>query len=190
MIESSSQNVIMTDGFLISQERTPTMAKLKSLNSFNTQDNLQVGSQKFTYFNLNKFNEQFSQAKKLPFCLKILLENLLRHEDHLAVQKEDILSLANWNPTEEPSVEINFTPARVILQDFTGVPAVADLAALRDAMTQMGGDPEKINPLLPSELVIDHSVQVDEFGTAQALGNNTKLEFERNKERYESAVRI
>jgi len=122
---------------------------------------------------------------RLPFSLRILLENLLRCEDGKAVRKEDVIGLARWDAKAEPDTEIAFHPARVILQDFTGVPAVVDLAAMRDAMAKMGGNPAKINPLFPSELVIDHSVQVDYFGTKEALGLNAKLEFERNVERYQ-----
>src|SRR5690606_3934393 len=120
-----------------------------------------------------------------PFSLKILLENLLRHEDGKAVTKQDVLGLAGWDPGAAPTTEIAFHPARVVLQDFTGVPAVVDLAAMRDAMAEMGGDPTKINPLFPSELVIDHSVQIDHFGTSDSLSLNTKLEYLRNAERYQ-----
>src|SRR5262249_23460106 len=120
----------------------------------------------------------------LPFSLKVLLENLLRTEDGLAVRPEDIEALASWNPAAKIDREIAFTPARVLLQDFTGVPAIVDLAAMPDAMVRMGGDPKRINPLLPAELVIDHSVQVDDFGSNLAFRNNADLEFERNRERY------
>ncbi|MEQ8954939.1 MAG: aconitate hydratase AcnA, partial [Gammaproteobacteria bacterium] len=119
-----------------------------------------------------------------PFSLKILLENLLRHEDGVNITEADITALANWDPQAEPTQEISFTPARVVLQDFTGVPAIVDLAAMRDAMKALGGQPQKINPLSPAELVIDHSVQVDDFGNAQSLETNNRIEFERNKERY------
>jgi len=121
---------------------------------------------------------------RLPYSLKILLENLLRHRDSDYVDAGDIEALCAWDPAAEPAIEIAFTPARVILQDFTGVPAVVDLAAMRDAMSQLGGDPERINPLAPVELVIDHSVQVDEFGRADSLAHNNRIEFERNRERY------
>jgi len=120
----------------------------------------------------------------LPFCLRVLLENLLRHEDGDTVTADDIKFLAHWNPKAEPSREIAYMPARVLMQDFTGVPAIVDLAAMRDAMRSLGGDPERINPLQPAELVIDHSVQVDEFGTANAYDLNAALEFQRNRERY------
>jgi aconitate hydratase len=121
---------------------------------------------------------------RLPFSLKILLENLLRNEDGESIRAQDIEALAKWNAAAQPSDEIAFTPARVLMQDFTGVPAVVDLAAMRDAMGAMGGDPNKINPLVPAELVIDHSVQVDVFGTHSAFQRNAELEFERNRERY------
>ncbi len=119
-----------------------------------------------------------------PYTLKILLENLLRHEDGANITADDITALANWDPHAEPDREISFTPARVILQDFTGVPAVVDLAAMRDAVVKLGGKASMINPLSPAELVIDHSVQVDNFGTAQSLAQNNAIEFERNQERY------
>ena len=124
------------------------------------------------------------QAKKLPYSLKILLENLLRNENGLSVRKADIDALAQWQPKVEPVTEIAYTPARVLMQDFTGVPCVVDLAAMRDAMKALGGDPAKINPQVPVELVIDHSVQVDEFGTPMAFDDNVKYEYERNQERY------
>ena len=122
---------------------------------------------------------------RLPFSLKVLLENLLRTEGNGSVEASDIEALANWDHRAEPDTEIAFTPARVVLQDFTGVPAVVDLAAMRDAMTALGGDPAKINPLVPAELVIDHSVQVDVFGTARRFRINAEREFERNEERYQ-----
>ena len=121
---------------------------------------------------------------RLPFSLKILLENLLRHEDGENITRDDILALASWDPKAEPSREISFTPARVIMQDFTGVPAIVDLAAMRDAVVDLGGSAERINPLSPAELVIDHSVQVDVYGTGDSLARNNRIEFERNKERY------
>jgi len=155
-----------------------------SLNSFGARGALSVGEKEFTIYRLSVVESLFPQAKKLPFCLKVLLENLLRCENNLAVEKADIEALAKWNPKAEPDAEIGFTPARVLLQDFTGVPCVVDLAAMREGLTAIGGNPAKINPLVPCELVIDHSVQVDESGTPMAFLNNTKLEYERNQERY------
>lgn len=153
-------------------------------NSFSAQSTLTVAGKAYTVFRLSAVEAVVPQAKSLPFSLKILLENLLRCENGLSVRKADIEALARWNPTAEPDTEIAYTPARVLLQDFTGVPCVVDLAAMRDAMKALGGDPAKINPLVPCELVIDHSVQVDNFGTATAFAENTKLEYERNQERY------
>src|SRR5205085_9235961 len=126
----------------------------------------------------------FPQVAQLPFSLKVLLENLLRTENGLSVRPDDIAALAKWDPLAEPSKEIAFTPARVLLQDFTGVPAIVDFAAMRDAMRKLGGNPARINPLCPAELVIDHSVQVDDFGNGLAFRRNAELEFERNRERY------
>ena len=152
-------------------------------NSFDAKATLTVGDASYEIFRLDALQSKFDIAR-LPFSLKILLENLLRNEDGESIRARDIEALATWNAKDEPSKEIAFTPARVIMQDFTGVPAIVDLAAMRDAMKEMGGDPNKINPLVPAELVIDHSVQVDAFGTAQAFQRNAELEFERNKERY------
>lgn len=153
-------------------------------NSFGTETSLNAGGKTHHYHSLKMLEKKLPQVARLPFSLKILLENLLRTEDGLSVTKGDIEALANWDPKSIPSKEISFTPARVLLQDFTGVPAVVDLAAMRDAMKLMGGDPTKINPLCPAELVIDHSVQVDDFGNGLAFKNNSDLEFERNRERY------
>jgi aconitate hydratase len=153
-------------------------------NTFGSQATLKVGDRTYGIFRLDAVEKKFAAAAGLPYSLKILLENLLRTEDGQAVRAADIEALAKWDPKAEPNTEIAFTPARVLLQDFTGVPAVVDLAAMRDAMQKMGGDPKQINPLQPAELVIDHSVQVDEFGTADAFKKNAELEFERNRERY------
>lgn len=153
-------------------------------NTFDAKGTLQVGSQTYTIYRLPAVEKQFPQVAKLPFSMKILLENLLRTEDGKVVTAKDIEALAQWNAQAEPSKEIAFTPARVLLQDFTGVPAVVDLAAMRDAMQKLGGDPSKINPLQPAELVIDHSVQVDKFGSADALTANSDIEYHRNRERY------
>jgi aconitate hydratase A / 2-methylisocitrate dehydratase len=152
-------------------------------NSFDAKATLTVGDASYEIFRLDALQSKFDIAR-LPFSLKILLENLLRNEDGDAIRAEDVEALATWDARDEPSKEIAFTPARVVMQDFTGVPAVVDLAAMRDAMKEMGGDPNKINPLVPAELVIDHSVQVDAYGTPQAFQRNAELEFERNKERY------
>ncbi len=157
----------------------------RSRDSFSTRTELSVGSSKFTYFSLPKFAAKTGKdVQKLPYSLRILLENLLRYEDGVAVSESDVTALAAWDPKSEPDTEIAFHPARVVLQDFTGVPCVVDLAAMRDAMAAMGGDPSKINPLFPAELVIDHSVQVDYFGKADSLVRNTETEYERNQERY------
>ncbi|GGK05584.1 aconitate hydratase AcnA [Luteimonas terricola] len=153
-------------------------------DSFSTRDRLEVNGKSYAYASLAKLGKQFDLAR-LPYSMKILLENLLRHEDGgVTVGKEHIEAVARWDATAEPDTEIAFMPARVVLQDFTGVPCVVDLAAMRDAVARLGGSPEQINPLIPSELVIDHSVQVDVFGRADALDLNGKIEFERNKERY------
>ncbi|ROO32690.1 aconitate hydratase AcnA [Salinisphaera japonica] len=153
-------------------------------DSFGTRTNFTAGDRSFDYFSLPTLEKQFPNVAKLPYAQKILLENLLRHEDGSNVTKADIEAMANWDAKAEPETEIAFTPARVVLQDFTGVPAVVDLAAMRDAMKNLGGSPDKINPLSPAELVIDHSVMVDEYGTDKAFDLNAKLEFNRNKERY------
>ncbi len=151
---------------------------------FGSPSSLRVGDRDYTIFRLDAVARNHPRVSRLPFSLKILLENLLRCQDGLTVCPEDVEALANWDPKAQPSKEIAFMPARVLLQDFTGVPAVVDLAAMRDAMKKMGGDPTKINPLLPAELVIDHSVQVDDFGSSLAFKTNADLEFERNRERY------
>jgi aconitate hydratase len=153
-------------------------------NTFGSQSILSVGGREYTIFRLAVVEKKFSEAARLPYCLKILLENLLRTEDGQNVRPEDIEALATWQPGAEPKREIAFTPSRVLLQDFTGVPAVVDLAAMRDAMAQMGGDPKRINPLQPVELVIDHSVQVDDFAKPLSFRINADLEFARNHERY------
>src|SRR6202167_5258339 len=152
-------------------------------NSFDARGTLALGEREYEIFRLAALAERFDVAS-LPFSLKVLLENLLRTEGTGAVRAADIEALAGWDPAAQPSIEIAFTPARVLMQDLTGVPAVVDLAAMRDAMAQMGGDPAKINPLVPAELVIDHSVQVDAFGTRDAFRFNAEREFERNQERY------
>src|SRR5208282_1441884 len=155
-----------------------------SLNSFKARSVLKVDSKEYEIYRLDALDQQGISTKHLPFSLRILLENLLRTEDGRNVTKEEVRALAAWNSKSKPEKEIAFTPSRVLLQDFTGVPCVVDLAAMRDAMQTLGGDPALINPLQPVELVIDHSVQVDEFGTANAFDVNAALEFQRNKERY------
>jgi aconitate hydratase len=154
------------------------------MNSFNARSTLKVGTKEYEIYRLDALDKQGISTKHLPYSLRILLENLLRTEDGQNVKKEDIRALAAWNKKSKPDKEIAFTPSRVLLQDFTGVPAIVDLAAMRDAMKRLSGDPTLINPLQPAELVIDHSVQVDEFGTPQAFQLNSELEFLRNKERY------
>ena len=149
-------------------------------NSYNAQASLDVAGKTYEIFRL----DAIPNSDRLPFATKILLENLLRCEDGGTVTRDDIQALANWDPQAEPSKEIQYRPARVLMQDFTGVPAVVDLAAMRDAMQQLGGDPDKINPLQPAELVIDHSVQVDKYGSDNAFADNAELEYARNQERY------
>jgi aconitate hydratase len=153
-------------------------------NSFGSQANLKVGDRSYAIHRLDAVYKTLPDAARLPYSLKILLENLLRTENGLSVTAADVEALAKWDPIADPSREISFTPSRVLLQDFTGVPCVVDLAAMRDALTRLGGNPTRINPLQPVELVIDHSVQVDDFGSKLAFLNNTALEYERNQERY------
>ncbi|MGI9229026.1 MAG: aconitate hydratase AcnA [Gammaproteobacteria bacterium] len=153
------------------------MTKLK------TKTSLEVAGKSYRIYSLKALPDQ-NRIDKLPYCLKILLENLLRHQDGVNITAADIEALAGWDATAEPTQEIAFTPARVLMQDFTGVPAVVDLAAMRDAMQKLGGDPDKINPLSPAELVIDHSVMVDVFGSNDAAEKNAAIEFKRNAERY------
>ena len=155
-----------------------------SVNSFNSRSTLKVGNKEYEIYLLDALDKQGISTAHLPFSLRILLENLLRTEDGRNVTQQEVRALAGWNRNSKPEKEIAFTPSRVLLQDFTGVPCVVDLAAMRDAMQTLGGDPALINPLQPVELVIDHSVQVDEFGTAGAFDLNALLEFQRNKERY------
>ena len=154
------------------------------MNSFNSRSVLKVLGREYSIYRLDALDKQGISTRHLPYSLRILLENLLRTEDGHNVTQEEVRALAAWNSKSKPDKEIAFTPSRVLLQDFTGVPAVVDLAAMRDAMKRLGGDPKLINPLQPAELVIDHSVQVDEFGSPKAFGLNAELEFLRNKERY------
>jgi len=153
------------------------------LDSFATRDTLNVNGSSYQIASLAKLGQHFN-IKRLPYSMKILLENLLRHEDGVNVTKKEIEAVANWNAKAEPDTEISFMPARVVLQDFTGVPCVVDLAAMRDAVVKLGGDAKQINPLAPAELVIDHSVQVDVYGSESALEKNVEIEFHRNQERY------
>src|ERR1700736_3638326 len=154
------------------------------MTSFASRSVLRVGSKEYEIYRLKALDENGVSTQHLPFSLRILLENLLRTEDGRNVTGAEVRALAAWNSKSKPDKEIAFTPSRVLLQDFTGVPCVVDLAAMRDAMRELGGDPRLINPLQPVELVIDHSVQVDEFGNSKAFDVNALLEFQRNKERY------
>src|SRR3954447_16404146 len=152
-----------------------------SQNSFDARASLSVGGRDLTIYRL----DAVEGSGRLPYSLKVLLENLLRNEDGHNVTADQVRALAAWKADAEPDTEIQYTPARVIMQDFTGVPCVVDLAAMREAMSALGGDPRKINPLVPTELVIDHSVIVDVFGAPDAFAKNAQFEFERNKERYQ-----
>src|SRR6516165_4711337 len=151
-------------------------------DSFKARSTLGVGARSYEIYSLAALPPE--KLARLPYSLKILLENLLRFEDGVNVTRRDIEALLDWDPAAQPSYEISFTPARVILQDFTGVPCVVDLAAMREAIVRLGGNAERVNPLAPVELVIDHSVQVDEYGSPGALAANTAIEFARNRERY------
>src|SRR5919106_257977 len=154
-------------------------------NSYNTRTTLKVGATQYEIHSLKRLESRLNTINRLPYSLKILLENLLRCEDGVNVTQDDIAALANWDPKAEPDTEIAFTPARVLMQDFTGVPCVVDLAAMREAMVDLGGDPARVNPLAPAELVIDHSIVADVFGVPDAFLRNAELEFTRNRERYE-----
>src|SRR6478735_4849516 len=154
---------------------------VSTVDSFGAKSTLTVGSTDYEIFRI----DTVPGYEKLPFSLKVLLENLLRTEDGANVTKEQIQALGSWDAAAEPDTEIQFTPARVIMQDFTGVPCIVDLATMREAVVDLGGDPTKINPLSPAELVIDHSVQIDVAGRADAFERNVALEYERNRERYQ-----
>ena len=154
------------------------------MNSFNARSTLQVGDRHYEFFSLRALEKEGIDVSRLPYSLRILLENLLRTEDGVTVTRDDIQALAGWDPKSPPDREIAFTPARTVLQDFTGVPCVVDLAAMRDAMAELGGDASRINPLQPVELVIDHSIQVDAFGSMDAFEQNVELDYQRNAERY------
>src|SRR5437762_281569 len=158
---------------------------MSTVNSFGSRTSLQVGAGRADIFSLPALEAAgYPEITRLPYSMKVLLENLLRHEDGRFVKPDDIETLARWDLKSGAQKEISFAPARVLLQDFTGVPAVVDLAAMRDGIVRLGGDPNKVNPLQPVELVIDHSVQVDYFGRPDAFQLNAELEFLRNKERY------
>ncbi|MCW8217580.1 aconitase family protein, partial [Streptomyces griseolus] len=152
-----------------------------SANSFDARSTLRVGDESYEIFRLDKVEG----SARLPYSLKVLLENLLRTEDGANITADHIRALGGWDSQAQPSQEIQFTPARVIMQDFTGVPCVVDLATMREAVKELGGDPAKINPLAPAELVIDHSVIADKFGTNEAFAQNVELEYGRNRERYQ-----
>ena len=150
-------------------------------NSFNTRDRLAVDGTTYTIHRLDRI----SNSQRLPYCLKVMLENLLRNEDSKLVTIEQVRAVAGWQPDATPRQEIQYTPARVLMQDFTGVPCVVDLVAMRDAIIELGGNPKRINPLIPTELVVDHSVIADVFGKPDAFAANAALEFQRNAERYQ-----
>src|SRR3954470_10946665 len=156
-----------------------------SRDSFGAKGTLEVGDQTYEIFRLRAVEGEGLDVASLPYSLKVLLENLLRTEDGSNITAEDIKALAGWDADAEPSKEIQFTPARVIMQDFTGVPCVVDLATMREAMSELGGDATRINPLAPAEMVIDHSVIADVFGTPEAFERNVEIEYERNRERYQ-----
>src|SRR6267154_692055 len=156
---------------------------MTSLNSFGAAGELHAGGRTHQIFRLSALEKTGVKLSRIPYSIKILLENLLRFEDGATVKRSDIEYVAKWD-TAAPAMEINFRPARVVLQDFTGVPCVVDLAAMRDALKKMGADPKRANPLVPVDLVIDHSVQVDHYGTNDAFQLNALLEFQRNQERY------
>src|SRR5438094_532835 len=154
-------------------------------DSLHTRSTLEAGGKSYAYFSLAKAADQLGDISRLPFSMKVLLENLLRFEDGKSVTRDDLQAMVDWQKERKIAREIQYRPARVLMQDFTGVPAVVDLAAMRDAMKALGGNPQKINPLVPVNLVIDHSVMVDEFGNPKAFGKNVELEYQRNGERYE-----
>ena len=151
------------------------------VDSFGSKGKLNVAGTEYEIFRLNSVEG----AENLPFSLKVLLENLLRTEDGANITADHVRALAGWDPSAEPDTEIQFTPARVIMQDFTGVPCVVDLATMREAVKELGGDPKRVNPLAPAEMVIDHSVQIDAFGNSGALERNMEIEYQRNGERYQ-----
>ena len=156
-----------------------------SENSFNALDTLKTSSGTFTFYNLHSLQDDgYAQLARLPFSVRILLENALRGEDRHVVARQDVLNLAGWLPQQPNRPGMNFFPGRILLQDFTGVPVINDLAAMRAALARLGGDPMQVNPSIPVDLVIDHSVQVDFAGTPDAMARNAAIEFQRNRERY------
>src|SRR3954463_5424103 len=161
------------------------MWRMASTDSFGAKGALEVGEQSYQIYRLSAVAGDGLDVESLPFSLKVLLENLLRTEDGADITADDIRALAGWDPEADPDKEIQFTPARVIMQDFTGVPCIVDLATMREAMAELGGDATKINPLAPAELVIDHSVIADVFGTPEAFERNVEIEYQRNRERYQ-----
>ena len=158
---------------------------MASKDSFGAKSSLDVEGKSYEIFRLDAVKGDGLDVESLPFSLKVLLENLLRTEDGADITADDVRAIAGWDADADPSKEIQFTPARVIMQDFTGVPCVVDLATMREAMADLGGDPKRINPLAPAELVIDHSVIADVFGTPESFERNVEIEYERNGERYQ-----
>src|SRR3954471_16605354 len=158
---------------------------MASKDSFGAEGTLEAGDRSYQIYRLSAVTGDGVDVETLPFSLKVLLENLLRTEDGADITADDIRALASWDAAAEPSKEIQFTPARVIMQDFTGVPCIVDLATMREAMEDLGGDPSKINPLAPAEMVIDHSVIADVFGTPEAFERHVEIAYERNRERYQ-----
>ena len=157
------------------------MTSKDSVNSFGARDTLKVGDNSYQIYRL----DAVPNTEKLPYSLKVLAENLLRNEDGSNITKDHIEAIANWDPKADPSIEIQYTPARVVMQDFTGVPCIVDLATMREAIGDLGGKPDKVNPLAPADLVIDHSVIADLFGRADAFERNVEIEYQRNGERYQ-----
>ena len=157
------------------------MTSKDSVNSFEARSTLEVGDNSYQIYRL----DAVPGTEKLPYSLKVLAENLLRNEDGSNITKDHIQAIAQWDPKAEPSIEIQYTPARVVMQDFTGVPCIVDLATMREAVADLGGDPDKVNPLAPADLVIDHSVIADLFGRADAFERNVEIEYQRNGERYQ-----
>src|SRR3954451_13789719 len=169
----------------LSQRHMRTAMIPTGQDSLHTRTSLQVEGKSYVYYSLAKAADQLGDISGLPFSMKVLLENLLRFEDGVTVTRDDLQAMVDWQKERKIAREIQYRPARVLMQDFTGVPAVVDLAAMRDAMAELGGNAQKINPLVPVHLIIDHSVMVDEFGNPKAFEKNVELEYQRNGERYE-----